>query len=284
MNGRIGLRTCIVVGVILGASAPQAQQTLAPGVTASVPGLAGLWETEIARKVQTGEIDVLSAAANTPPPGGGLPPGTAELIKQNQLLGNPPYNREWEQKARTGARRTGTLPAAHAICSPPGFPAIMEIPFADDGLFEILVTPAETLLLTASGGVRHIYTDGRQHPAARDLWPTPMGDSIGRWEGTTLVIDTIARKVGPISWFGSALPIPTAQLSSRAHFTEHLRRVDFDTLQDDMTIGDPERFAHPWRISIRYKRVTDIDRLLTVDCRENERNPVVNGQFTLTPP
>ena len=111
-----------------------------------------------------------------------------------------------------------------------------------------------------------------------------MGDSIGQWQGTTLVIDTIARRIGPISWYGSTLPIPSAQLSGRAHFTERLRPVGSDAMQDDMTIDDPERFAHPWKISIRYRRVTDIDRLLTVDCSENDRNPIVNGQFTLRPP
>ncbi len=59
------------------------------------------------------------------------------------------------------------------------------------GIFQVAVTPEETLFLFEYGEVRHIYTDGRSHPGKDDLWPTPMGDSIGRWQGETLVIDTL---------------------------------------------------------------------------------------------
>jgi hypothetical protein len=85
------------------------------------------------------------------------------------------------------------------------------------------------------------FADGRPHPKKEDLWPTDLGDSIGHWEGATLVIDTIARKAGPV------VPntVGFADLSAQAHFTERLTRIDADTLQDDMTIDDPQRFVHP---------------------------------------
>lgn len=94
----------------------------------------------------------------------------------------------------------------------------------------------------------NIYTDGRSHPKPEDLWPTPAGDSIGRWENGALVVDTIAHEPGPVA------PFPgTANLSGQAHFIEHLRRIDADTLEDQMTIEDPQRLAHPWQVSIRYR-------------------------------
>ncbi len=81
------------------------------------------------------------------------------------------------------------------------------------------------------------------------------------------------------------IPVPgIAELSVQARFTERLEQVGKDTLQDRMTIDDPLRFAHSWSLAIRYKRVTDVDRLIEVDCSENERNPVVDGKFTITPP
>jgi len=96
-----------------------------------------------------------------------------------------------------------------------GFPAIMEGP----QLFQIVVLPEETLLVFENQQVRHIYTDGRRHPSEEDLWPTRLGDSIGRWEGDTLVVDTIAlttsEPIAPRAWL--------SMLSDQAHFTERLR-------------------------------------------------------------
>ena len=156
----------------------------------------------------------------------------------------------------------------------------MESPFPE-GMFQVVVTPAETLLLFIHGEVRQIFTDGRMHPSGTDLWPTPLGDSIGHWSGATLIIDTTARKAGPVT----SLPIPgVADLSEQAHFTERLRLIDADTLQNDLTIDDPQRFSHPWQIAIRYKRVTDVDRLIPVDCTENDRDEIVNGKLTIVMP
>jgi hypothetical protein len=88
---------------------------------------------------------------------------------------------------------------------------------------------------------------------------------------------------------GGAIPDVTrlpgiAELGDRAHFVERLRRVDADDMQNDLTIEDAPRFAHPWHISIRYKRVRNVDRMIHTDCIENERNVVVNGRMTITPP
>ena len=58
---------------------------------------------------------------------------------------------------------------------------------------QIATLPEETLLVFENGQVRHIYTDGRQHPSGEDIRPTALGDSVGRWERDTLVIDTISR-------------------------------------------------------------------------------------------
>jgi hypothetical protein len=228
---------------------------------AALPNWTGLWETEAA-------AGLLSTGKLQPP----------------KLWGTPPYNAEWEKKlGRAGPPGQPTaqlrdLPPAVKACDPGGFPAVMEYP-VPDYLFEILVTPEQTLLVSSDGVVRHIHTDGRRHPRGEDLWPTAEGDSIGHWEGETLVIDTIARKAGPVG------PVPgAADLSDQAHFTERLRLLDADTLQNDMTIDDPQRFSHPWQLSIRYQRVQALDRMIAVNCRENDRNPIVNGSFVIAPP
>ena len=49
-----------------------------------------------------------------------------------------------------------------------------------------------------------------------------------------------------------------------------------------MTIEDPERLAHPWTMRIRYRRVVDLTRMISTDCTENDRNPIVNGRVVIS--
>ncbi len=123
----------------------------------------------------------------------------------------------------------------------------------------MVVTRAETLLLFAHGEVRQIFTDGRMHPGSADLWPTPLG-GLHR----TLVRRHPEHRYDCTQGWPSRIAADSgvADLSEQAHFTERLRLIDADTLQNDLTIDDPRRFSHPWQISIRYKRVTDVDRLI----------------------
>ena len=78
-----------------------------------------------------------------------------------------------------------------------GFPLMM------DGAppLQFLITPEETVIFNTYRDLRHVYTDGRAHPPAEDLWPTTWGNSVGRWEGDTLVIDTVAVRE-PNKYFG----------------------------------------------------------------------------------
>jgi hypothetical protein len=161
-------------------------------------------------------------------------------------------------------------------------------------MFEILPTPKETTLIFSSREIRHVYTDGRPHTPKQDLWATPWGDSIGHWEGQTLVVDTIAVK-SPfassesdgvvVMAFGDVEGEQTITiLSPQAHFIERIRMLDKDHLEDQMTVIDPISFTAPWHLNRTYERVAHINRMVYEDCEGEERNPVVNGRFTLAPP
>jgi hypothetical protein len=208
---------------------------------------------------------------------GRVPGGEAQLRKALQLLREPPYNPEWERRYAAGMSNASALAAKTAnfkLCAR-SFPALMEGPW----MFQIAVLPEETLLVFENDQVRHLYTDGRLHPAAEDLWPTRLGDSTGRWQGDTLIIDTIARTssepLAPRAW--------VSMLSDQAHFTERMRLLNRDELEDDLTIEDPVALARAWQITLRFHRVTQLNRMIPYDCTENDRNPVVNGKLTIAP-
>lgn len=258
---------------------------------AALPNWTGIWETELSAQLSHGELDKFMAEAAQHPerittvlaPPGILQSAEVAFFSRMQLIHEPPYNPEWRSHYERLSKEIHATPAAAVkagsvmACSW-GFPLAMENP--TDGVFQVFVTPEETLLLFADGETRHIYTD-RPHPKPADLWPTDLGNSVGRWEGDTLIIDTIDRKAGPF------IPIPhflSPDLSEQAHFTERLRRVGADALQDEMTIEDPQRLTGPWNVTLRFRRVKDMDRLIPTDCTENDRYKVVKGKMTITAP
>jgi hypothetical protein len=153
---------------------------------------------------------------------------------------DPPLTPWAEEKFRSV--KPGYGPHASALsddplldCLPPGVPRILLIPFP----MQIVQIPGEVIMLFEYDHyVRHIYTGRREHP--KDLQPTWMGDSIGRWEGTTLVVDTVG--LTEKSWLDQVGHPHSHQL----HVVERIRRIDHDTLEDDLTFDDPKAYTRPW--------------------------------------
>lgn len=120
-------------------------------------------------------------------------------------------------------------------CLPPGVPRILLIPFP----MQIVQIPGEVVMLFEYNHfVRHIYTDRPEHP--KDLRPSWMGDSIGKWEGDTLVVDTVG--LNDKSWLDQV----GHPHSDALHVVERIRRIDHDTLEDDLTIDDAKAYTKPW--------------------------------------
>lgn len=120
-------------------------------------------------------------------------------------------------------------------CFPPGVPRIYLQPFP----MEIIQTPGRVMeFFEFNHFVRQIWTDGRPHNTA--LGQTWMGDSIGKWEGDTLVVDTIG--FNDKTWLDRAGHPHSDQL----HVTERIRRTDPNTLQIAINIEDPKAYTQPW--------------------------------------
>jgi len=153
----------------------------------------------------------------------------------------PPFQpwAETEYKARERAKSTNTDPETSpdptARCIPPGVPRILMQPYP----FEILQARDRVVIIFEYQSlVRHIFLDGRKHP--KDLDPTYMGHSIGHYEGDTLVVDTLG--FNDKTWLDSrGLPHTDA-----LHVVERIRRVDHDTLQDEITIEDSKAYTRAW--------------------------------------
>jgi hypothetical protein len=163
-----------------------------------------------------------------------------------------------------------------ANCVPPGMPEIMGQPYP----IQIFFGPGQvTIQAEAYQQIRHIYTDGRAHPADPDQ--TYNGNSIGSWEGDTLVVDSVG--------FTPDTPLGTnygLHHSDKMHIVERMRLTDPDTLQVTTTITDPDALTQPWTTTRTFKRHRDWT-ISEYVCEQNNRNFVdENGHagITLAPP
>jgi hypothetical protein len=145
-------------------------------------------------------------------------------------------------------------------CIPPGIPRIMGQPFP----WEIVQARDRVIMIFEYQSlIRQIFTDGREHP--KDLEPTYMGHAIGRFEGDTLVVDTVG--FNDKTWL-DPMGLPH---SDAIHVIEHIRRVDHDTLVDEYTIDDPKAYKKPWTAQKTFKLKPDW-QIQEYVCAENNKS------------
>jgi hypothetical protein len=268
-------RLALAAAILLGCVA-------AMGASSGLPDWSGQWEN----------------VGATPDASGGFNQSLVQVLTGMQW--QPPNKPEVQarvdkivamERKRLEAVARGEDPGGAVRACTFGYPGLMlDTPL----MFEILPTPKEAALIFSSREIRHVYTDGRPHTPKEKLWATPWGDSIGHWEGQTLVIDTIAVNSPfaasesdgvAVLAFGDVEGEQTITiLSPQAHFIERIRMIDKDHLEDQMTVIDPTNLTAPWHVRRTYERVTHIHRMVYEDCEGEERNPIVNGKFTLAPP
>ena len=144
------------------------------------------------------------------------------------------------------------------------------------GAQKVLITPEEVLIVNGYNETRHVYTDGRHHPPADDLWPSVTGNSVGHWDGDTLVIDTIM-VTNPNAFFQGGPP-----LSEQAHYVERIW-LDGNTLRAEITIEDPVTLTAPWKSRLSWVRDQGFDRMIQVDWN-NDRTGTDGDVNTIEPP
>ncbi len=199
-----------------------------------LPDWSGTWQmqggTVFDRATQTGE-------------GGSVTPGVRE---------HPPYTAEYEKKyaAHLALRDADRYPDVFSNCGiPAGFPRIMNLPDA----YEFVVRPDVFYIIAENGGnTMRVYTDGRKLPGKEDTWGTYTGVSVGRWEGDTLVWDTVGLKGDRDD--DSILDRTGLVLSDQAKITTRMRKINENTLEARMTIEDAKALSKPWVVTKQYRK------------------------------
>ena len=255
--------TALLAGCTQNAQAPTNPRTEA---FAKLPDWSGLWEPNVF--VGEGIGQSLSAEGLK----GAQPLMSATL----------PFTPEWQAKYDAAKAAQAAAVAVDPNHPPaPNYNNCGSPPFimnmASPAIYEWRITPEETTIVDTINGIRHIYTDGRSHPPADELWPTKAGDSVGHWEGDTLMVDTVAIKPDVL-----LPPMVPLRMSDQLHFVERFRMVSPDELHDAFTLDDPVALTKPFEITFVFARVKNATRMIDeTECDSTtDRNPIVNGRFT----
>ena len=190
---------------------------------------------------------------------------------------HPPYNDSWEAKYLNNIElaKQDNFPDPLTFCLPPGFPRSLSLP----GGVEFVIRPEQVWILNEDGpNISRIYTDGRPLPKEGDYWATYGGESIGFWEGNTLVFKTIGMK----GEGDTILDRTGAVLSEEMVIDTRIRLVGTDKLEAVMVINDPVALTSPWEVVRLFDRLPEGAKLFDVVCTENNRNPVNQDGKTLT--
>ncbi|MDE3168648.1 MAG: hypothetical protein KGL75_00785 [Acidobacteriota bacterium] len=154
-------------------------------------------------------------------------------------------------------------------CYPAGMPMIMT------RVWPIAMIQLPTAIYMISGfenEIRIIYLDGRAHTPADIVVPSYDGDSVGHWEGDTLVVDTTSM-ISAHHWIDSGLP-----LSDQFHIIERMRLVnDGKTLEIKYIMTDAKNWDGEWTSTKHWQREDDMD-ITEVECTPDLNKHLLSTQ------
>lgn len=255
----------------------------APRTADGKPDLSGIWTNNRGAAGQRGGGTAANAA---PPPAGPQGAGTrgATAVPAAPLAGPDgmplasfrdvgsgfkdglplqPWARELVKKRM--ADNSKDNPDAH--CLPMGF-----MQFHTHGEpRKIIQTPGVIVIIyEPNSGLRQIFTDGRTLPS-KDAEPWWYGYSVGKWEGDTLVVETMG--LIDDGW----LDINGNPFTNAAKVTEKFRRVNFGTLEIEVTVDDPKAYTRPWTVKVNQRILLDTE-LIEFICEDRDATHYVGAQ------
>lgn len=257
-------------------------------ITWGIPAVVLVFATaSYAQSPQATRGKSLTSDQATAPAGGSANPATRrrrETVVHGPVPrlpdGHPDLSGVWQGGGPVGDLAQGLapgetiplLPAAKAImdkrqskddpeanCLPTGIPRISPYPWR-------IVQAPGLIFFIFEGNIhswRQIFMDGRKHPEDPD--PTWYGNSIGTWDGDTLVVDTVG--FNDKFWFDFKGHPHTTQL----HTIERYTRTDLGTLVNKVTIDDPGDYAHPFTLTFT-AHLRQHEDLMEYICQENQQD------------
>jgi len=229
---------------------PDGRMNLGP-----VPGEKGLWEVgpttqPLARPDKVEDFGLFAADAREP-----SDPFLAAKPKLSQLPFQP-----WARALF--ADRVQHRREPYTRCKPS--PASRQVATAYGTQF-VDAPEIKRLYIFETGGAhsyRTIYMDGRAHPP--NATPAYRGHSVGRWEGDTLIVDTVGFSEG--AWIDN-LGLPTTE---KLHTIERFTRTDYTTIKYEITVDDPGAYTAPWQ-SGYYMRWSNGAESFEFVCQDNNK-------------
>lgn len=226
--------------ILSAASSATAQTSAMPRTAEGKPDLSGVWQV-----VNTASWNIQNHVAEK-----GVPAGIG-VVEGDELPYLPAALKKKAENLRTRAKSD-----PETKCFLPGVPRITYMPYP----FEIVQTPKTTAIMYEYvHALRTVYTDGTSHPEGHiDWW---MGDSRGRWDGDTFVVDVV--DFNDETWFDRAGNFHSDEL----HVVERYTPIDHDHIQYAATIDDPKVFSRPWTMSMPlYRRIEKNVQVLEYEC------------------
>jgi hypothetical protein len=239
----------LVVAAVLSTGLPWACETAAaqtktpytaPRTPDGKPDLQGIWQVNNAASFDVGEV------------------------AEGHEIPYLPQALEREQK---GDR---VDPITH--CFMPGVPRITYMPFP----IQILQRPGKVVFMYEYlHDQRIVPTTPHPHLDGIDLW---LGDSVGSWDGDTLVVDVT--NLNEKSWLDSARHTHSDAL----HVVERYTRSGPNTIRYEATIEDPKTYSHPWKIAMPLHRVTEPGfELREQECTEGDNGRAIHPPYRPAP-
>ncbi|HEY2842416.1 MAG TPA: hypothetical protein VGJ09_02155 [Bryobacteraceae bacterium] len=225
-----------------------------PRTAAGKPNLQGIWQVrgDAAYDLQDHAARKGAPAAKSVVDGGTIPYQPWAVAK----------------KAANFSKRATEDPLGQ--CYLPGVPRIMYMQYP----FQIFQTPEHVAIAFEWSSVhRLIYTDGK--PPLHDVVDAWMGDSRGRWEGDTLVVDVKGHN--DKTWFDMAGNFHSDQMG----LVERYTMQDADTIRYEVTVNDPKVFTKSWKMSVPLVRQKAMKRLLEYECDAEAQE--ASGDFERDP-
>jgi hypothetical protein len=193
--------------------------------------------------------------------GTGTDPSAPAVPASQQVIKDPAPYQPWAAARVLESFKKRGIDDPLGLCLPAGVPRVSIV-----SLFpiQIVQTPTQVVILYEYMSVFRVIPLNAEHPD--DMVPTYMGDSVGKWEGDTLVVDVIG--FNDRTWLTG-----TGTFHSDAlHVTERYTRVDKDQINYQVTMDDPKVFTSPWTINT-HMMLRDGTRIREYVCAENNQEP-----------